>query len=119
MATTGKVVQVIGSTLDAQFPEDQLPAIYDALVMECTAREFVNRVQNMRKEAGLEVADRIRIGVRGGDDLEQAVRQHREYIAAETLAVELETGQLPEDAILEQEWKVNGLDARIGIARSS
>jgi hypothetical protein len=31
---TGKVVQVIGSVLDAQFPEDQLPAIYSALLLE-------------------------------------------------------------------------------------
>ena len=90
----------------------------DALIMECTAREFVNRVQNMRKEAGLEVADRIRIGVRGEAGLEQAVQQHREYIATETLALELETGQLPDETVLEQEWKVNGLDALIGIAKS-
>jgi isoleucyl-tRNA synthetase len=90
----------------------------DGLIMECTAREFVNRVQNMRKEAGLEVVDRIRIGVCGERSLEEAVQQHREYIAAETLAVELRTGESPSEPLLEQEWTVNDLDASIGIARA-
>jgi isoleucyl-tRNA synthetase len=89
----------------------------DELVMECTAREFVNRVQNMRKEAGLEVSDRIRIGVRGEEALVQAVQAHREYIAAETLALELRVGQVLEEQLVEQEWKVNNLDCIIDIAR--
>ncbi|HNX60315.1 MAG TPA: hypothetical protein PKK43_14530, partial [Spirochaetota bacterium] len=33
-AQTGKVIQVIGSTLDAEFPEGQLPEIYNALTIE-------------------------------------------------------------------------------------
>ena len=36
MASTGKVVQVIGSTFDAQFPEDGLPEIYNAVTCEVT-----------------------------------------------------------------------------------
>ena len=47
----------LGVGLDVQLDEE--------LISECTAREFVNRVQNMRKDAGLDVADRIRIGVVG------------------------------------------------------
>ena len=34
MATTGTIIQVIGSTFDAQFPEDQIPAIYNAVECE-------------------------------------------------------------------------------------
>src|ERR1700693_2712417 len=34
MAATGKITQVIGSTFDAEFPEDQLPAIYNAVQVE-------------------------------------------------------------------------------------
>jgi F-type H+-transporting ATPase subunit beta len=37
MPTTGKVTQVIGSTFDAEFPEDQLPGIYNALKIDATA----------------------------------------------------------------------------------
>ena len=36
MPSTGKVSQVIGSTFDAEFPEDQLPSIYNALVIDTT-----------------------------------------------------------------------------------
>jgi len=91
----------------------------DELISECTAREFVNRVQNMRKDAGLDVADRICIGVEGDAELEGAVAQHRAYISAETLALELEVGKLPESIVLEQEWQVNNHAGKIAIARAS
>ena len=90
----------------------------DELIAECTAREFVNRVQNMRKDAGLDVSDRIHVWVRGDTGLEQAVEQHRGYIAAETLALALHTGDLPQEALLQQERQVNGLDGTIAIARA-
>ncbi|MFA6107369.1 MAG: isoleucine--tRNA ligase [Candidatus Latescibacterota bacterium] len=90
----------------------------DELVMEGTAREFVNRVQNMRKEAGLEVADRIRLGVQGESGLQEAVRRHQEYIAAEILATELLIGDLPAAGLLEQEWQVNAYAGTIRIARA-
>ncbi|MEW6750209.1 MAG: isoleucine--tRNA ligase [Candidatus Latescibacterota bacterium] len=93
-------------------------ALDEALVLEGTAREFVNRVQNMRKEVGLSVTDRIRVGVNGGDSLERAVRQHQDYIAGETLAVEVQTGGVPENALLVQQWDVNGHDGTIGITRA-
>lgn len=99
----------LGVGLDVQLDE--------GLIMECTAREFINRVQNMRKDAGLDVSERIRIGVRGEDQLEAAVQMHREYISAETLALDLTTGGLPTGTVLEQDWRVNELDATIGIAR--
>ena len=87
------------------------------LIAECTAREFVNRVQNMRKDAGLDVADRIRVWVQGETALEEAVEQHSDYIAAETLALNLETGALPAELLLQQEWQVNDLAGTIAIAR--
>ncbi len=109
----GMVVAIennLGVGLDIQLDGD--------LIMECTAREFVNRVQNMRKEADLEVSDRIVIGVIGQPELLQAVQKHRDYIGAETLATELQTGQIPTDCLQQQEWKVNAHDATIGIART-
>ncbi len=90
----------------------------DELISECTAREFVNRVQNMRKDAGLDVADRIRIGVVGQSELQEAVAQHRDYIAAETLALDIEMGGLPSSSVLQQEWQVNNYAGTIGIARA-
>ena len=37
MPATGKITQVIGSTFDAEFPEDQLPAIYNAIKIDATS----------------------------------------------------------------------------------
>ena len=91
----------------------------DELIAECTAREFVNRVQNMRKDASLDVADRICIGVEGDAELERAVDQYRAYISAETLALELVVGTLPERIVLDQEWQVNNHAGKIAIARAA
>jgi isoleucyl-tRNA synthetase len=89
----------------------------DELIAECAARELVSRVQTMRKEAGLVVADRIRLRVQGESELERAVREHKDYVAAETLAPNLQIGELSEDSLITQEWQVNGHFCKIGIAR--
>jgi isoleucyl-tRNA synthetase len=58
-----------------------------ALKQEGIAREFVNRVQNLRKDSGFDVTDRISIAVStGSDDLRRAIESHAEYIRQETLA---------------------------------
>ncbi|MEM7080856.1 MAG: isoleucine--tRNA ligase [Pseudomonadota bacterium] len=53
------------------------------------AREFVNRVQRARKEAGLEVSDRIVLGYAAAEELAQAIAEHAVYIQGEVLALEL------------------------------
>jgi isoleucyl-tRNA synthetase len=65
----------------------------DDLRLEGLARELVNRVQRLRREAGFKVADRIRLGIAGAGPLETAVAEHEEYIAGETLAVEVGVGE--------------------------
>ncbi|KAB2963831.1 MAG: isoleucine--tRNA ligase [Thermoanaerobaculia bacterium] len=59
------------------------------LVAEGRAREVVNRIQTARKEAGLDYADRIRVRYRAAGELEAAIAAWRDWIAGETLAVEL------------------------------
>jgi isoleucyl-tRNA synthetase len=64
--------------------------ITDELRKEGIARDLVNRVQNMRKDAGLEVQDKIRISVQRADEMiEAALTANREYICTETQALEL------------------------------
>ena len=63
--------------------------ITDELRAEGIARELVNRIQNIRKDTGLEVTDRIRIRLQQQDTLEQAVQANEAYIKAETLANEI------------------------------
>jgi isoleucyl-tRNA synthetase len=60
----------------------------DALVREGVARELIRVVQDSRKQAGLEVSDRIELTISGGPAVEAAVKEHREVIMAETLSLE-------------------------------
>ncbi len=69
------------------------------LVAEGFAREFVRRVQDLRKSAGLEVADHIRVYYTATPKLAHAVESFREYIAGETLADELASRAAPSGAV--------------------
>lgn len=68
------------------------------LVAEGMAREFVRRLQDFRKESGLDVADRIRVYLEASPLLKSAILKHHEYITGETLAVELSFGAKPANA---------------------
>ncbi len=70
----------------------------EELRLEGTARELINRIQRLRRDAGLEVDDRIRLGIFGAPQFASAAEAHREYIASEVLAVELEVGPGPPEA---------------------
>ncbi len=61
-----------------------------ALVQEGHARELINRIQNLRKDRDLDVADRIALKIAADAELLAAVAAHRETIAAETLAEQLD-----------------------------
>lgn len=63
-----------------------------ALIQEGLVREFVRRVQDLRKQAGFDIADRIQIYLEASPDLAQAVQDFRDYIMVETLATRL-TGE--------------------------
>src|SRR5262249_11711009 len=59
------------------------------LAQEGMAREIVRHVQELRKKSGLEMEDRIALGLFTSDlDLQAAIDKHREYIASETLVKE-------------------------------
>ena len=66
------------------------------LVREGLAREFVRRVQDLRKQVDLDIADRIRLFYQASAGLEEAIQSFREYITGETLTVELVAGKVPE-----------------------
>src|SRR5690349_15053321 len=65
--------------------------ITETLKKEGIARDFVNRVQNLRKEMGLEVLDKIGIEVeKDGELVTAALTEFRDYISTETQALSLE-----------------------------
>ena len=61
-----------------------------ALKNEGIAREFVNRIQNLRKESGLEVTDRIELKIKSDDKINLAINDNLNYICSETLANSLD-----------------------------
>ncbi len=63
--------------------------ISDELRMEGIARELINRVQNIRKDSGFEVTDKIKITIKKHEGLNNAVQAHKDYIAGQTLAKEI------------------------------
>jgi isoleucyl-tRNA synthetase len=67
-----------------------------ALIQEGLAREFVRRVQDLRKSADLEIADRIQVYYTATPGLLEAVNAFKEYVMGETLAIELIPGTNPE-----------------------
>jgi isoleucyl-tRNA synthetase len=90
----------------------------DRLLAEGMARELVNRVQRLRRDVGLDLDDRIRLGIFGAPEVASAAEAHREYIASEVLAVEVAVApQLPGGDAYEhtREIQLDGRDAIIGV----
>jgi isoleucyl-tRNA synthetase len=86
------------------------------LVQEGLAREFVRRVQDLRKSADLDVADRIELFVEASAGLRSAMEAHRDYITAETLASNLTFASPPQDAAVVQD-SFEGETAVIGLIK--
>jgi isoleucyl-tRNA synthetase len=85
----------------------------EELRREGLAREIVHAVQNARKAAGLEITDRIELGLGGDPELLEAARDHEAYLAGEVLAtaVEIGDGQGGVDA------KIEGKELLISVSR--
>ena len=76
------------------------------LIREGLAREFVNKVQNMRKAADLDVTQRIRLVCAVDDEVRRSVLDQLEYVQTETLCVETRfAAERPENGT---EWDLNG-----------
>ena len=109
-ARPGLVVQTEGElivALDIKLNED--------LVAEGLAREFVNRIQNMRKGAGFQVTDRINVYYEASPAIHRAIRKKANYIREEILAVSL-NDQFQEGEY-QQEWEIERDKIHVGIKR--
>jgi isoleucyl-tRNA synthetase/very-short-patch-repair endonuclease len=71
------------------------------LAREGLARELVSRIQNLRKDSGLEVTDRIALTLSAEQEAAAAVETHRDYIMAETLAETLNLNGSQEGEVME------------------
>ena len=83
------------------------------LIEEGNVREITSKLQTMRKEAGFEVADHIRIGYDSSSPLCDLIEQNKEQIMADTLANELTsvlTGY-------EKEWNISGSALKLSVEK--
>ena len=63
--------------------------ISEELKQEGIARELVNRIQNIRKDSGFEITDKIKVQIQRNGELEQALKKNEDYIKSETLTENL------------------------------
>jgi isoleucyl-tRNA synthetase len=112
-ASSGRVTISLDTTLSSE------------LRLECLAREFVNRVQKLRKASGFEVADRIIVKyMTACPQLTAALEKHRDYVAEEILAVDMLAVSSEEEImpltvyqpVLEPQ-EINGKTVIIGLSR--
>lgn len=88
------------------------------LRVEGYVRELVHHIQQLRKEAGYEVADRIELFLEADPELTRAVAAHQKHVQGETLAVALHIEKLPQTALDHVgQVNVNGLQAKVGLKR--
>jgi len=92
--------------------------VSDDLRAEGLAREAINRIQNMRKDAGYDVTDRISIVVHATGTMAEAMSQHGDWIRNETLGVELDLAPEPTGDLV-SEFDINSEKLTIGIRLSS
>jgi isoleucyl-tRNA synthetase len=85
-----------------------------ALVREGLAREFVRRVQDLRKTADLQISDRIRLYYQATPGLVEAVADFKEYIMAETLTVDL-VSSAPSEAATVSQAEFDGEQLTVGV----
>lgn len=115
-AEAGRVVRAEGGYTVALDP-----TVDRELRDEGLARELVNRIQRLRRDAGLRVTDRIRLAISGPEELVLAALRFRDFIAGETLATDFRA--VPEkDAAGSEGYQVlravdvDGLEARIALS---
>lgn len=88
----------------------------DTLRKEGVAREFVNRIQNVRKESGFELTDRINIIISENNEIRTAINEFKNYICAEILADNIDFADETSDAI---DIEVNEIKLRVSVTKKA
>jgi isoleucyl-tRNA synthetase len=89
-------------------------AIDDELLIEGWAREIVHVVQGARRDAGLDVSDRIALSLDGDEDLLGAARAYEDYVTNETLATRVTYGSADGAEPIE----IDGRALRVAVERA-
>ncbi|MEO0129859.1 MAG: isoleucine--tRNA ligase [candidate division WOR-3 bacterium] len=92
-------------------------AITEELEGEGLVREFIHKIQLMRKEADFNLTDRIKIYYQCPDKLKSAINKNLDYLKGETLAVEVIERE--ESGEIQRELEINGIPVKVGLSRIS
>ena len=84
------------------------------LIIDGFVREMISKIQTQRKEAGLEVVDRIILTYEGNEKLASIIAQKKDFIASEVLATDIVEGK---DGFT-KEWDVNGEKITFGVKKA-
>ncbi len=95
--------------IDTELSED--------LIAEGYSREFINRIQNMRKDSGLDVMDRIIINYKTDPEATKFISKFTDYIAKETLADKVNADSA--EGAYTQKWKIGDYEFEIGIEKNN
>ena len=90
--------------------------VTEELRAEGVARELINRIQNIRKDSGFEVTDKIRVEIEQKELVADAVAKYAGYIASQTLAVEVKTAAQPAGGVI-VDSDVDDEPVRIAVTR--
>jgi isoleucyl-tRNA synthetase len=93
------------------------PRLSDELTREGLARELVNRIQRLRKEAGYEYTTRIALWIQGPPPVLEAARTHAGFLRGETLARALELDSVPPAWDRQETVDLDGHQVTIAVAR--
>ena len=79
----------------------------DELLNEGMARELINRIQNIRKESGLEITDRVAVTVASNEQTDKAIAEYADYIKTQVQADELNIGVNDGEAVDFDDFTLN------------
>ncbi|MFW5776158.1 MAG: isoleucine--tRNA ligase [Spirochaetota bacterium] len=94
------------------------PEITEDLRQEGIVRDLIRQIQNIRKESGLEVSDRIKLVIGGPDELRDAVQNNDEYLMGETLAVSLDWADGEADGERSREVSIGDLTCSVVVEKA-
>jgi len=84
------------------------------LVEEGFVREVISKIQTMRKDAGFEVMDHIRVSMQDNDRVKEIVEKNEASIKGDVLADEMEYGKA---SGFTKEWSINGEKVTLGVEK--
>lgn len=132
----GKTIEILGQVLSLEHilvertPKEGFVVASDAgitvaldteldkeLEKEGLARELVNRIQKLRKDADYEVSDRIHVSLKGDELVYQSVQSYGDYLKVETLTDSLVTGSALSSSDIQSDFDIDGIAVNISIKR--